>query len=97
MCCFKSGMFFSSSLNSLNQLGKVNELLIRPELPELTEEREDEEEEVRAEEEKGSSADNVFTAANLESALNQVFGLEISHLVLLCFNPQCVFSPPKCV
>lgn len=66
---FKSDMFFVS----LNQLGRVNELLIKPELSDLTEPKEEEDGlEVRAEEGSGSGADCVSTATDLESALNQV-------------------------
>lgn len=63
-------MFFSSP----NQLGKVNELLIKPDLSDLTEEKEEEEDVVEecVEEESGFKADCVFTAASLEAALNQV-------------------------
>lgn len=63
-------MFFFSSLN---QLGKVNELLIKPDLSDLTEEKEEEDVvEESVEEENGSKADCVFTATNLETALNLV-------------------------
>ena len=47
----------------------MNELLIKHELSDLTEEKEE------AEEDNGSLADSVLTAANLESALNQVYNL----------------------
>lgn len=53
----------------------MNELLIKPDLSDLTEEKEEEEEDVveeRVEEENGSKADCVFTATNLETALNLV-------------------------
>ncbi|XP_059920684.1 epithelial splicing regulatory protein 1 isoform X2 [Gadus macrocephalus] len=46
-------------------LGRVNELLIKQELCDLTEKQEE------AEEDNGSLTDSVSTAANLESALNQ--------------------------
>ena len=71
--CFKTDVFLSSSPN---QLGKVNELLIKADLTELTEEKEEEQEEdvveERTEEENGSKADCVFTAPSLETALNLV-------------------------
>lgn len=53
----------------------MNELLIKPDLSDLTEGKEEEEEDVveeRVEEENGSKADCVFTATNLETALNLV-------------------------
>jgi methylthioribose-1-phosphate isomerase len=50
-------------------LGRVNELLIKQELCDLTEKQEE------AEEDNGSLTDSVSTAANLESALNQVYNL----------------------
>lgn len=65
LTCF----FFSS----LNQLGKVNELLIKPDLSDLTGEKEEEdvvEEDV--EEENGSGADCVYKVTNIEAALNLV-------------------------
>lgn len=63
-------MFFSPP----NQLGKVNELLIKPDLSDLTEEKEEEEDVVKecVEEESGFKADCVFTASSLEAALNLV-------------------------
>lgn len=62
-------MFFSCA----NQLGKVNELLIKPDTTEFTEEKEEEDvEEESVEEEAGSKADCVFTASCLETALNLV-------------------------
>lgn len=62
-------MFFSPP----NQLGKVNELLIKPDLSDLTEEKEEEDVvEECVEEESGFKADCVFTAASLEAALNLV-------------------------
>lgn len=57
----------------MNQLGRVNELLIKPDLSDLTEEKEEEDVvEERVEEENGSGADSVSTAASLEAALNEV-------------------------
>lgn len=64
-------MFFLSS--SLNQLGKVNELLIKPDVSDLTDEKEEEDVvEDSVEEENGSKADCVYTATSLETALNLV-------------------------
>ncbi|KAM4601430.1 epithelial splicing regulatory protein 1 isoform 2-T2 [Polymixia lowei] len=62
------------------KLGRVNNLLIKPELSNLTEEKEETGEEVREEEENGSSADLVSRATNLESALNQ-FHLRLTNEV----------------
>ncbi|XP_071772894.1 epithelial splicing regulatory protein 1 isoform X3 [Centroberyx gerrardi] len=62
------------------KLGKVNELLIKPELSDLTEEKEEDGVEVRVEEEDGSGADCVSTATNLENALNQ-FHLRLTNEV----------------
>lgn len=69
--------FFFSSFSSwslpVNQLGKVNELIIKPDLSELTEGKEDKDVvEEAVEEELGSNADSVFTATSLETALNLV-------------------------
>lgn len=62
-------MFFSPP----NQLGKVNELLIKPDLSDLMEEKEEEDVvEECVDEETGFKADCVFTAASLEAALNLV-------------------------
>lgn len=62
-------MFFSPP----NQLGKVNELLIKPDLSDLTEEKEEEDVvEECVEEQSGFKADCVFTATSLEAALNLV-------------------------
>lgn len=74
---FKNDKFFSSSFSSsslpVNQLGKVNELIIKPDLSELTEGKEDKDVvEEAVEEELGSKADSVFTATSLEMALNLV-------------------------
>lgn len=56
-----------------NQLGKVNELLIKHDLSDLAEEKKEEDvAEERVEEETGFKADCVFTAENLEAALNLV-------------------------
>lgn len=67
--CFKTDVF-----SLLNQLGKVNELLIKPEPLVSTEEKEEEEDVVEesVEEESGSKADCVTTATSLETALNLV-------------------------
>lgn len=74
-------MFFLSS--SLNQLGKVNELLIKPDVSDLTDEKEEEDVvEDSVEEENGSKADCVYTATSLETALNLV----ITSLKSLLFN-----------
>ncbi|XP_028325781.1 epithelial splicing regulatory protein 1 isoform X3 [Gouania willdenowi] len=64
------------------QLGQVNELLIRPDPSELTEkeEEEDVEEEESVEEESGSGADCISTATSLESALN-MFHLQLTNQV----------------
>ncbi len=50
----------------------MNELLIKPDLSDSTEEKEEDEVEESAEEENGSKADCVFTAASLETALKLV-------------------------
>lgn len=68
----------------------MNELLIKPDLSDLTEEKEEEDVvEESVEEENGSGADCVFTATSLETALNLVImsfkSLEITFLVL-CSN-----------
>lgn len=61
-------MFFS-----VNQLGRLHELLIKPDLSDLTEEKEEEDVvEESVEEANGSGADCSSTAASLEAALNQV-------------------------
>ncbi|XP_029928732.1 epithelial splicing regulatory protein 1 isoform X2 [Myripristis murdjan] len=63
------------------KLGRVNELLIKPELSDLTEPKEEEDGlEVRAEEGSRSGADCVSTATDLESALNQ-FHLRLTNEV----------------
>ncbi|KAL6109197.1 esrp1 [Pungitius sinensis] len=63
------------------KLSKVNELLIKPDLSDLSEEKEEEDEvEERAENENKSRADNVFTATNLETALN-LFCLQLTNEV----------------
>ncbi|XP_041650266.1 epithelial splicing regulatory protein 1 isoform X4 [Cheilinus undulatus] len=62
------------------KLGKVNELLIKPDLSDLTEEKEEDVVEEREEEEHGSKADCVFTASSLETALNQ-FHLQLTNEV----------------
>lgn len=56
-----------------NQLGKVNELLIKPDLSDLTEEKEEEDVvEESVEEENGSGTDCVSTARSIDTALNLV-------------------------
>ncbi|KAM9353296.1 epithelial splicing regulatory protein 1 isoform 2-T2 [Symphorus nematophorus] len=68
------------------KLGKVNELLIKPDLTDLTEKKEEEGEEEEdvveesVEEENGSKADCVFTATSLETALN-LFHLQLTNEV----------------
>ncbi|XP_029958093.1 epithelial splicing regulatory protein 1 isoform X2 [Salarias fasciatus] len=65
------------------QLGKVNELLIKPELSDLTEEKEKEVEDVveeSVEENTASGADCVSTATSLETALN-LFHLQVTNEV----------------
>lgn len=71
----------------LNQLGKVNELLIKPDLSDSTEAQEKEdvleeesvvvEQEEEEQEESGSKADRVFTVTTLEQALNLVTNLSV--------------------
>lgn len=79
-------MFFLSS--SLNQLGKVNELLIKPDVSDLTDEKEEEDVvEDSVEEENGSKADCVYTATSLETALNLVITSLKS--LLLHYNDSC--------
>lgn len=60
----------------------MNELLIKPDLSDLTEQKEDDVVEESVEEENGSGADCVYTATMLETALNLVIAslklLEIS-------------------
>lgn len=53
-------------------MGKVNELLIKSDLSDLTEEKEEDVVEESVEEENASKADCVFTATSLETALNLV-------------------------
>ncbi|XP_068180771.1 epithelial splicing regulatory protein 1 isoform X1 [Antennarius striatus] len=63
------------------KLGKVNELLIKPDLSDLTEEKEEEDVvEENVEEKNGSKADCVFTATSLETALN-LFHLQLTNEV----------------
>lgn len=58
---------------SVNQLGRVNELLIKPDLSDLTEEKEEKDVvEESVEEDGGSGADCVSTATSFETALNLV-------------------------
>lgn len=69
---------------SLNQLGKVNELLIKPDLSDLTEEKEEEDGvEESIEEEDSSRADNVSTATSLETALNLVSGYQHVYYIVI--------------
>lgn len=64
---------FSFPSPPLNQLGKVNELLIKHDLSDSAEEKKEEDVvEACVEEETGLKADCVFTAENLEAALNLV-------------------------
>lgn len=71
-------MFFFCS-PPLNQLGKVNELLIKHDLSDLAEEKKEEDVvEKCVEEETGFKADCVFTAENLEAALNLVMASSMS-------------------
>ncbi|KAK0137512.1 Epithelial splicing regulatory protein 1 [Merluccius polli] len=60
------------------KLGRLNEVLVKQELSDLTEEKEEREEEV--EEDNGSLTDFVSTATNLESALN-LFHLTLTNEV----------------
>ncbi|XP_076594405.1 epithelial splicing regulatory protein 1 isoform X1 [Chaetodon auriga] len=63
------------------KLGKVNELLIKSDLSDLTEEKEEEDVvEESVEEENGFKADCVFTATSLETALN-LFHLQLTNEV----------------
>ncbi|XP_062255609.1 epithelial splicing regulatory protein 1 isoform X2 [Platichthys flesus] len=64
------------------KLGRVNELLIKPDLSDMTEEEKEEEDVVEesVEEENGSGAECVSTSANLEAALNQ-FHLQLTNEV----------------
>ncbi|XP_034030750.1 epithelial splicing regulatory protein 1 isoform X3 [Thalassophryne amazonica] len=66
------------------KLGRVNELVLKPDLSDLSREKEEEEEEdlveESVEEENGSGADCVSTATNLEAALNQ-FHLQLTNEV----------------
>lgn len=85
---FKTDKFFFSSFSSsslpVNQLGKVNELIIKPDLSELTEGKEDKDvAEEAVEEELGSKADSVFTATSLETALNLVIRKNKSEMTFL--------------
>lgn len=66
--CFRTDVFFFF----LNQLGRVNELLIKPDLSDLTEQKEEDVVEESVEEENGSGSDCVSTATMLETALNLV-------------------------
>lgn len=74
LTCF---FFFCLFACFLNQLGRVNELIIRPDLSDLTDEkvekdvvRESEEEE--KEEESVNGADCIYTATSLDNAFNVV-------------------------
>ncbi|XP_011603953.1 epithelial splicing regulatory protein 1 isoform X2 [Takifugu rubripes] len=63
------------------KLGKVNELIIKPDLSESTEEKEDKDVvEEAVDGESGSKADSVFTATSFESALN-LFHLQLTNEV----------------
>ncbi|XP_032375348.1 epithelial splicing regulatory protein 1 isoform X1 [Etheostoma spectabile] len=63
------------------KLGKVNELLIKPDLSDLTEQKDEEDVvEESVEEDNRSGADNVFTATSLETALN-LFHLQLTNEV----------------
>ncbi|XP_042345756.1 epithelial splicing regulatory protein 1 isoform X3 [Plectropomus leopardus] len=63
------------------KLGKLNELLIKPDLSDSTEEKEQEDlVEEREEEENKPGADDVFTATSLETALN-LFHLQLTNEV----------------
>ncbi|XP_026173177.1 epithelial splicing regulatory protein 1 isoform X2 [Mastacembelus armatus] len=63
------------------KLGRVNELLIKPDLSDLTEEKGEEDVvEESVEEENGSGAECVYTATSLESALN-LFHLQLTNEV----------------
>nr|XP_046256808.1 epithelial splicing regulatory protein 1 isoform X2 [Scatophagus argus] len=62
------------------KLGKVNELLIKPDLSDLTEEKEEEDVVVASLEEGTAKADSVFTATSLETALN-LFHLQLTNEV----------------
>lgn len=85
------------------KLGKVNELLIKAEVSDLTDEKKEEDlvEELVEEEENVSGADCVFTAKNLETALNTVIfktGLSTMSTSVLFFlislsKPSAVPSP----
>lgn len=62
-----------------NQLGKVNELLIKHDLSDSAEEKKEEDVvEKCVEEETGFKADCVFTAENLEAAVNLVMASSTS-------------------
>jgi len=65
--CFKNNLF-----SSLNQLGRVNELLIKPDLSDLTEEKAEEDVVEESQEEENGSGDCVSTATSIDSALNLV-------------------------
>ncbi|XP_047455246.1 epithelial splicing regulatory protein 1 isoform X2 [Mugil cephalus] len=64
------------------KLGKVNELLIKPDLSDLTEEKEEEEDVVEesVEEENGSGAECVSTARSVDAALN-LFHIQLTNEV----------------
>lgn len=77
----------------MNQLGKVNELIIKPDLSELTEGKEDKDVvEQTADKESGSKADAVFTATSLETALNQVIRKRTNYEGLFCRFLLTVYS-----
>lgn len=80
--CFKTDLFFLFCF--FNQLGKVNELIIKTNLSDLTDKEEDEDDVVEKSEEKEAEeeqqeeetssyrADCVYTATSLDSAFNTV-------------------------
>lgn len=79
----------------MNQLGKVNELIIKPDLSELTEGKEDKDVvEQTADKESGSKADTVFTATSLETALNQVIRKRTNYEELFHRMPFDFFPYP---
>lgn len=56
----------------LNQLGRVNELLIKPDLSDFTEENVKEDVVDNKETEKGSGGDCIFTVTSIDTALSMV-------------------------
>ncbi|XP_072250414.1 epithelial splicing regulatory protein 1 isoform X1 [Leuresthes tenuis] len=61
-------------------LGRVNELLIKPDLSDLTEEKEEEDVVEESQEEENGSGDCVSTATSIDSALN-LFNLQLTNEV----------------